>query len=153
MFQKKKIAKHDIRLYSHSFYRYCSRSCLTMMAGVGVAQKLQKIIRIFDEATSVKTIYKQSSGTGIQAISLPKTLGHYCFYLNPFTVSAETVSVVNPFQVAIVFVKEDHFSVVMILKNSSFSNYSLFFQKAEYERQLLEQCARLFTKKSQCFDT
>ena len=51
-----------------------------MMAGVGVAHKLLKkqqqktkkkqskkklTIQIFDKATSVKTIYKQSSGTGI----------------------------------------------------------------------------------------
>ena len=44
-----------------------------MMAGVGVAHKLIKkkkekkkiTIQIFDRATSVKTIYMQSSGTGI----------------------------------------------------------------------------------------
>ena len=42
-----------------------------MMAGVGVAHKLLKnnkkkiTIQIFDKATSVKTIYKQSSGKGI----------------------------------------------------------------------------------------
>ena len=47
------------------------------MAGVGVAHKLLKkkkkkkkkkketTIQIFDKATSVKTIYKQPSGTGI----------------------------------------------------------------------------------------
>ena len=42
------------------------------MVGVGVAHKLlkkkekkKKIIQIFHKATSVKTIYKQSSGTGI----------------------------------------------------------------------------------------
>ena len=40
------------------------------MAGVGVARKLHKnkkkiTIQIFDEATSFKIIYKQSSGTGI----------------------------------------------------------------------------------------
>ena len=40
-----------------------------MMAGVGVAYKLFKnkkkiTMQIFDKATSVKTIYKQSSGTG-----------------------------------------------------------------------------------------
>ena len=32
----------------------------------------KQLIQIFDKATSVKTIYKQSSGTGIQAMSLPK---------------------------------------------------------------------------------
>ena len=42
-----------------------------MMAGMGVANKLLKkkkkdiTLQIFDKATSVKTIYKQSSGTGI----------------------------------------------------------------------------------------
>ena len=55
-------------LLSLFLYRYCT---LTMMAGVGVAHKLFKTnkkkitIQIFAEATSVKTIYKQSSGTGI----------------------------------------------------------------------------------------
>ena len=30
------------------------------------------LIQIFDKATSVKAIYKQSSGAGIQAMSLPR---------------------------------------------------------------------------------
>ena len=46
----------------------------TMMAGVCVEhmllkQKEKQLIQTFDKATSVKTIYKQSSGTGIQAVS------------------------------------------------------------------------------------
>ena len=53
-----------------SFSPYWTRLCLTMMAGVSVARKLHKnkkkiTIQIFDEATSVEIIYKQSSGTGI----------------------------------------------------------------------------------------
>ena len=65
------------------FCRYCSRSCLIMMTGVGVAHKLlKKIIQILDKGTSVETIYKQSSGTGIQAMSLPKARSLY-FGLKP----------------------------------------------------------------------
>ena len=52
---------------------FLSLDSLTIMAGVGVAHKLKKkkknkkkiTIQIFDKATSVKTIYKLSSGTGI----------------------------------------------------------------------------------------
>ena len=49
-----------------------------MMADVGVVHQLLKkkekqLIQIVDEATSVKTIHKQPSVTGIQAMSLPKS--------------------------------------------------------------------------------
>ena len=42
-------------------------------------------------------------------MSLPN-LGHYILELNPSTVSAETASVVSPFQVAIVLGKKENFS-------------------------------------------
>ena len=76
-----------------------------------------QIIQIFDKATSVKTIYKQSQGQAYQAMSLPN-LGHYILDLNPSTVSAETDSVASPFQVAIVLGKKENFSssVYVILK-------------------------------------
>ena len=51
-----------------------------------------------DTATSrLKTIYKKSSGKGIHTYPLPN-LGYYVLALNPSTVSAETASVVRPFQ-------------------------------------------------------
>ena len=70
-------------MFSFFLSGYCTRSCLTAMAGVGVAHKLLKrknkkkiTIQIFDKATSVKTIYKQSQGQAYQAISLsnPRSL-------------------------------------------------------------------------------
>ena len=92
---------------------YCTQSCLTMMAGVGVAHKLLKkkhkkmiTIQIFDKAISVKTIYKQSSGTGIPSHVPAQPSRSLYFGL----VSAETVSVVSPFQVAIVLGKKENFS-------------------------------------------
>ena len=62
-------------------------------------------IEIFDKATAVKTIYKQSSRTGIPSHVSAQTLGHYILDLNPSTVSAEAASVASPFQVAIVLIK------------------------------------------------
>ena len=61
-----------------SFYRYCSRSCLNMMAGVGVALTLlkKKEKQIFVKAASAKTIYKHSSGTGVPSYVPAQTLGH-----------------------------------------------------------------------------
>ena len=63
----------DSCLAFQPFYRYCTRFCLTMMAGMSVAyiqsylkkKKKKKITKIFDKATSVKTFYKQSSETGM----------------------------------------------------------------------------------------
>ena len=40
-------------------------------------------------------------------MSCPK-LGHYILVLNPSTVSAETASVVSPFQVAVVLGKKEY---------------------------------------------
>ena len=40
-------------------------------------------LRIFDEATWVKTIYKQSSGTGIPS-HVPAQTGHYIFSETPW---------------------------------------------------------------------
>ena len=65
---------HRIVTITLSFSRYCTRSCLTMKAGVGVAQKLLKkkkkkiTIQLFDKVTSLKTIYKQFSGSGIPSL-------------------------------------------------------------------------------------
>ena len=55
-----------------------------------------KIKEIFDNTTSVKTINKQSPGTGIPSHISAKTLGHYTLDLNPPTVSAGTA--LSPFQ-------------------------------------------------------
>ena len=55
-------------------------------------------MQIFDKATSVKTIYKQSSETDIPSHVPAQTLCHYILDFNPSTVSAEIDSVVSPFQ-------------------------------------------------------
>ena len=93
-----------------SFSRYCTRSCLTMMAGVGVAHKLLKTnkkkitVQIFDRATIV---YLEAVLKDRHTKPCPcPTLGHYVLDLNPSTVSAETASVVSLFQVAIVLGKK-----------------------------------------------
>ena len=90
-----------------------------MMACVGVVYKLLKKkkkrererktqIQILDKATSVKTIYKQSSGTGIP--SPCPILGHYVLDFHPSSISVESASVVSPFQIAVVLGKKENFS-------------------------------------------
>ena len=66
-------------------------------------------IQIFDKATSVKTIYKQSPRTGIPS-HVPAQPYVIIFWTNPSTVYAETASVVSPFQVSIVLGKKENFS-------------------------------------------
>ena len=68
------------------------------MAGVGVAlaYKLHQTTNIiYDKATSVKTINKLPSGTGILCLDPVQTLGYYVLDLNSSSVSPKTTSVVN----------------------------------------------------------
>ena len=98
------------------FCRYCTRSFLTMMAGVGVAHKLLKnkkkiIIQMFDKATFSSLNYLQEFLRDRHTKPCPcPTIGHYIVDLNPSAVSAETASVVSPFRVAIVLGKKENFS-------------------------------------------
>ena len=67
--------------------------------GTYVTKNKTKLIQIFYKAPSVKTTYKQSSGTGIPSHVPAQTLVHYILDLNTSTVSTETAVVVSPFQV------------------------------------------------------
>ena len=74
--------------FSLSFFRYCTRSCLTIMAGVSVVHKLIKKQQENDNnsnqnsATSVKLFTSSPQWQAYQATSLPNPSSLY-FGLNP----------------------------------------------------------------------
>ena len=111
-----------MRQVPFSFSQYCTRSCLTIMAGVGVAHKLLKKTK---QRKDNNTNLWQShlSQNYLQAVLRDKhtkpcpcaILDHYILDFNPSTVSTETASVVSPFKVAIVLGKKEYLCILMVI--------------------------------------